>query len=82
VASTLGNLAGSLAGIHQYDEAEALFLRARRILEQTFGETHPYYVAALNNLIEFYEGVGKHGEAEKLKDRVSQIRTEWGKHLH
>ncbi len=75
MASSLNNLAGVLAGLGNYSEAEELFVRAQNILEKNFGVSHPYVIAGLENLAEFYDGTGKPDEAKSLKERAAQLRT-------
>lgn len=50
----------------KYKEAIPLAQRALALAEREFGPNHPEVGAALNNLAELYEGVGRYAEAEPL----------------
>ena len=66
------------AGLGNYDEAERLLIRAQQILEKNFG-THPMVATGLDNLADFYEGIGRTSEAQALRARAAELRSGKGK---
>jgi len=50
----------------KYNEAEALFEKAKDIYLKKFGNVHPDYGTTLNNLASLYTTMGRYKEAEKL----------------
>jgi tetratricopeptide (TPR) repeat protein len=72
VASSLNNLASILVGVGQYQEAEALLLRAHEITEKNFGPCSPLTNNSFENLAEFYQGVGRPDDADKMIQRAKR----------
>jgi len=59
-----------------YAEAEPLFRRSVKILEQQLGPEHPAVATSLNNLALLLKSQGKYAEAEPLYRRSLEIREQ------
>lgn len=71
-----GMLAGAHSTIGQYEQAEALYIRALEISEKN-ARKHPVQVAGdLNRLAAMYSNLGRYAEAEPLFHRELKIRQQ------
>ena len=61
----------------RYAEAEPLYQRALRILEQCLGPDYPQMTDPLNGLAHLYHDQGKYAEAEPLYQRALQIEERY-----
>ena len=55
-------------------QAESWYQQSQEVAQQSFGEEHPDYAIALNNLAELYESQGRYSEAEPLYQRALAIK--------
>jgi len=70
LAATLNTLAVLYHAQRKYTQAESLYQRVWRLLEQTIGPAHPTLATTLNNLAVVYEAQGEYGRAEPLYQRA------------
>ncbi len=70
LATTLNTLAVLYHVQRKYTQAEPLYQRVLKLLEQTVGPEHPALATTLNNLAVVYEAQDKYGEAESLYQRA------------
>ena len=75
VATDLKNLASLYQAQGKYAEAEPLYKRALKIMEQTLGPNHPDVATVCENLAELYKQIENEDEAEKLETRAKKIRS-------
>src|SRR5262247_1479055 len=66
LAATLNTLAVLYHAQRKYAQAESLYQRVLKLLEQTIGSDHPTIATTLNNLAVVYEAQNKYGAAEPL----------------
>ena len=72
-ARSLNNLAMVYHDQGRYAEAEPLYQRSLKMLEETFGSDHPAVAATLSNLAALYQDQGRYAEAERLCQRSVAI---------
>jgi tetratricopeptide (TPR) repeat protein len=84
LATTLNTLAVLYHAQRKYTQAESLYQRVLRLLEQTIGPEHPTLATTLNNLAVVYEAQGEYGRAELLYQRALTLleRTLGPEHLN
>ena len=70
LAATLNILAVLYHAQSKYAQAEQLYQRVLKLLEQTIGPDHPTLATTLNNLAVVYEAQDKYGEAAPLYQRA------------
>ena len=70
LAATLNTLAILYHTQSKYAQAEPLYQRVLKLLEQTIGPDHPTLATTLNNLAVVYEAQGKYAEAAPLYQRA------------
>src|ERR671925_1307052 len=70
LAATLNTLAVLYHTQKKYAQAEPLYQRVLKLLEQTSGPDHPTLATTLNNLALVYEAQDKYGEAAPLYQRA------------
>ena len=70
LAATLNTLAVLYHSQRKYVQAEPLYQRVLKLLEQTIGPDHPTLATTLNNLAVVYEAQDKYGEAAPLYQRA------------
>ena len=70
LAVTLNTLAVLYHVQRKYAQAEPLYQRVLKLLEQTVGPEHPTLATTLNNLAVVYEAQDKYREAEPLYQRA------------
>jgi tetratricopeptide (TPR) repeat protein len=70
LAATLNTLAVLYHAQNKYAQAESLYQRVLKRLEQTIGLDHPTLATTLNNLAVVYEAQGKYEEAVFLYQRA------------
>ena len=70
LAATLNALAVLYHTQRKYAQAEPLYERVVKLLEQSIGLDHPTLATALNNLAVVYEAQGKYAEAAPLYQRA------------
>src|SRR5713101_2994948 len=70
LAATLNTLAVLYHTQRKYAQAEPLYQRVLKLLEQTIGPDHPTLATTLNNLAVVYEAQDKYGEAAPLYQRA------------
>lgn len=70
LATTLNTLAVLYHVQRKYAQAEPLYQRVLKLLEQTVGPEHPTLATTLNNLAVVYEAQDKYSEAEALYQRA------------
>jgi tetratricopeptide (TPR) repeat protein len=70
LAATLNTLAVLYHAQRKYVQAESLYQRVLKLLEQTIGPDHPTLATTLNNLAVVYEAQEKYGEAAPLYQRA------------
>ena len=70
LAATLNALAVLYHTQSKYAQAEPLYQRVLKLLEQTIGPDHPTLATVLNNLAVVYEAQGKYDEAAPLYQRA------------
>jgi len=73
LAATLNTLAVLYHAQRKYTQAEPLYQRVLKLLEQTVGPEHPTLATTLNNLAVVYEAQDKYGEAEPLYQRALML---------
>jgi hypothetical protein len=56
--------------VGQYQEAEGLLLRAHDITEKNFGFGSPLTNDSFENLANFYQGIDRPDEAERMRQQV------------
>jgi CHAT domain-containing protein/tetratricopeptide (TPR) repeat protein len=76
VAMSLANLAGLYQDRGAHAKAEPLLIRARAIVERTYGAIHPRVAEILNSLGSLYQAQGAYGEAESLYTRALAVREQ------
>ena len=70
LAATLNTLAVLYHTQRKYAQAEPLYQRVLKLLEQTIGPDHPTLATTLNNLAVVYEAQDKYAEAAPLYQRA------------
>jgi tetratricopeptide (TPR) repeat protein len=70
LAATLNALAVLYHAQRKYAQAEPLYQRVLKLLEQTIGPDHPTLATTLNNLALVYEAQDKYAEAAPLYQRA------------
>jgi tetratricopeptide (TPR) repeat protein len=70
LAATLNTLAVLYHSQRKYAQAEPLYQRVLKLLEQTIGPDHPTLATTLNNLAVVYEAQDKYAEATPLYERA------------
>jgi tetratricopeptide (TPR) repeat protein len=70
LAATLNTLAVLYHSQRKYTQAEPLYQRVLKLLEQTIGPDHPTLATTLNNLAVVYEAQDKYAEAAPLYERA------------
>ena len=70
LAATLNTLAVLYHAQRKYAQAEPLYQRVLKLLEQTVGPDHPTLATTLNNLAVVYEAQDKYDEAAPLYQRA------------
>jgi tetratricopeptide (TPR) repeat protein len=70
LAATLNTLAVLYHSQRKYAQAEPLYQRVLKLLEQTIGPDHPTLATTLNNLAVVYEAQDKYDEAAPLYQRA------------
>ncbi len=71
VATAMTNLAGLLVKLEQYSEAEALQLEALEIRRSVFGAEHAETAKSFRLLAQFYEGLGRDGDAAEYRQLLT-----------
>ena len=74
-ATSLNNMALLLTTMGQFEEVEAIYLRALRLRKQVLGK-HPHCASTLANLAQFYIQIGSYDKAEPLVDESIQLRAD------
>jgi len=82
LATALESAAVFLREIGQYEQAESLFQRALRILEQILGPEDLAVASPLDNLADLYNRYGKPKQAEPLAQRALHILEQAGQSEH
>ena len=70
---SLGNLALVLSATDRYKEAEQLYRRAVKFLEEVGGEEYSKYIIYLSTLADLLRDTCQYEEAEKLYNQVIEI---------
>jgi tetratricopeptide (TPR) repeat protein len=64
-ATTLGNLAGALNNLGDYETAKKYYQKALEIDKKHYGEDHVKYAITLGNLSIFLANMGDYNEAKE-----------------